>query len=297
MSQAGFLISPKSVLTPAPSILWLGKFIDPVEGFSNIPTRSACVSRSILSLFTSRCSPRALQRVLGSIQWLACPHSCAAPWLAPVYHHLFSCPSRTLLPPRVLAFLLTSFLFTLPRIRPRRVPPPFVMPQLFIDAAPWGSAFTVACFRPLSFASVVSVPSWIVSLQDAELYGAFHALRQCALRKLSHCCIHTDNLGVYFTLLSGRASSSLPARCRLLRRIFRLCFTHDLHFQISWVPSKWNPADAFSRPNEKTVTQALDAAALLNLTPTCPLPVLSPGWLWFRFSFPSLRDQENAVLV
>ena len=298
LQHAGFVISSKSSLTPSSSILWLGKHIESPGGLRNTPARSACVLRAVLSLFTFRCTPRALQRALGCVQWLACPHSCAAPWLAPVYRHLFlGCSHHGFLPPRTLSFLLTAFLFTLIPARPRRVPPPFTMPPIFTDAAPWGKSFAVACLRPSSFATVVSVPSWVRSVQDAELYGVFLALRQCAHRGITHCCIHTDNLGVYFTLRDGRISGFLHSRARILRRIFRVCFAHELQFQISWLPSPRNAADAFSRPLENTALGALRAAELVqHLIPHCYFPTLTPGWLWFRASFPSLHGcQENFV--
>ena len=63
--------------------------------------------------------------------------------------------------------------------------------------------------RPNSFASVVQTPSWVESLPDAELYAAFHAARQCALRRISHFfLLHTDNVAVYRSLTTGRVSAT-----------------------------------------------------------------------------------------
>ena len=90
LRTAGFIISPKSVLAPAQSITWLGKHLDARTGITNLPTRHAQVLLAIWTLRTTSCSARSLQRVLGSLQWLACPHSLVGPWLAPVYQYLFS---------------------------------------------------------------------------------------------------------------------------------------------------------------------------------------------------------------
>lgn len=108
-----------------------------------------------------------------------------------------------------------------------------------------------------------------------------------ALRRLSHCCIHTDNLGAYFTLLDGRVPSSNPARARILRRIFRVCFQYDVQVQISWLPSALNAADVFSRPLEYSAQQTLSVSADKHFAlPSSRFPVLVLKWLWFRSLFP-----------
>ena len=79
LQVAGFIVSPKSVLAPSPSITWLGKHIDAHSGITNLPSRQAQVLLAIWALRTVSCSSRSLQRVLGSLQWLACPHSLIGP--------------------------------------------------------------------------------------------------------------------------------------------------------------------------------------------------------------------------
>jgi len=244
--------------------------------------------RSILALHSVRCTWRSLQRVLGSVQWLASPLSCVGAWLAPVYQYLLRSPRRyRFLPPRTFSFLLTAFLLTLPPLRPRSLPPPFTMTPVFSDAAPGPTSFVVACSRPRSFATTVPTPVWLRSIQDAELYGIFHALRQCALQKLSHVCIFTDNLGVFNTLSSGRVSAATHSRARILRRIMRVCLQYQISFQIAWLPSACNAADFFSRPSEYTPDHTLCFSSVLHqLTPCSPLPVSSVPSLWFRNLFP-----------
>ena len=251
------------------------------------PSRSASVLRCILALHSSRCFWRGLQRVLGSVQWLASPHSCVGAWLAPVYQHLFSgFLLQRRLPTRTLSFLLTAFFLTLPPVRPRVLPPPFTMTPIFSDAAPGASSFVVACSRPFSFATTTTTPTWLRSIQDAELYGIFHTLRQCSFQKLSHVCILTDNLGVYHTLRSGRVPAACHPRARILRRIIRVCFHSRLSFQIAWVPSSKNAADFFSRPHQYTPSHALWFSSVLHqLVPSSTLPVSTIPSLWFRTPF------------
>ena len=169
------------------------------------------------------------------------------------------------------------------------------MPQVFSDAAPFHSSFVVACSRSLCFATCSPTPSWVRSIQDAELYGIFHTLRQCSLQKLSHVCPLTDNMGVYYTVSSGRVSSACPAR--ILRRIFRVCLQFQLCFQIAWVPSARNAADFFSRP--LTCSPLCLSRAIHRLSPSSStLPVSTASSVWFRPPplFGSLRHQTRKPL-
>ena len=287
LQVAGFIVSPKSVLAPSPSITWLGKHIDAHSGITNLPSRQAQVLLAIWALRTVSCSSRSLQRVLGSLQWLACLHSLIGPWPAPLYQFLFNARCDDVLPLRQWCFLLTTFLLTLVPVNPRPVPPPATMPPLFIDAAPCGNSFIVACHRPHSSATVVQTPDWVATQQDAELYGAFHAVCQCALRGLSHFCMYTDNIGVYYTLTTGGVAASSPVRARICRRFLRTCLAHSLQLQVGWVKGACNSADMFSRPFEFSSGHCLLASLCFQLpssvaaTPTTIVPLL-----WFR-SFPS----------
>ena len=92
-----------------------------------------------------------------------------------------------------------------------------------------------------------NTPTWVLPQQDAELYGIFHAIHHAHLIRLS-LCIYTDNSLAFFTLLSGRVPSTQPMRARILRRIYRMCISHDMKFQLVRLSSKRNPADLYSRP-------------------------------------------------
>ena len=287
LQSAGFVISPKSVLIPMPSITWLEKQLAQ-NGITNLPSRQAQVLLAIWAFCTVVCSHCSLQRVLGSLQWMACPHSLVCPWLAPVYQYLFSAQCGTaVLPLRPWCFLLTAFLLTLLPVTPRAVPPPATMPLLFTDAAPSGNSFIVACHRPSCSATVVQTPDWVATLQDVEFYGVFHAARQCALSGLSHFCLFTDNIGVYYTLITGRVAASSPVRARIYRRILRICLVHSLQMQVGWVPGSCNSADMFSRPLQFTAGICLLKSLHTHVPRSLPaMPTTVMPALWFR-SFPS----------
>jgi hypothetical protein len=142
---------------------------------------------------------------------------------------------------------MTAFLHLFIPLKPRPTPPPCTMPPVFVDAAPCGLSYLVASCRPSNYATSTQTPLWVRSIQDAELYAIFHGVRQGMLRKYSHLCVYTDNTSAFYTLLSGRVSSSTPTRARILRRIYRLCMEHDLQIQLVHIPSILNLADKFSR--------------------------------------------------
>ena len=96
-----------------------------------------------------------------------------------------------------------------------------------------------------SFATSAPAPRWVTTQQDAEMYGVFHVLRQTVLRKFLHVCEATDNAGVFYSVSRGRCSGQKRTRVRLLRKINRLCFLHNVQLQIA--RSEDNPADKYSR--------------------------------------------------
>ena len=96
-----------------------------------------------------------------------------------------------------------------------------------------------------SFATSAPAPRWVTTQQDAEMYGVFHVLRQTVLRKFLHVCEATDNAGVFYSVSRGRCSGQKRTHVRLLRKINRLCFLHNVQLQIA--RSEDNPADKYSR--------------------------------------------------
>ena len=262
LSSAGFLLSPKCHLTPTNTITWLGKELSASSGISNTPTRLIQLLIHIINLRAFHCSFRSIQRVLGSLQWVAAPFSPVGPWLSPVYHFLFTITHQHIIPLRTLAFLVTAFLYTLIPPRPRRSLLPCVTPPLYVDAAPYKQTFLVSAYKHRSFSTTIQTPNWITTQQEAELYAIFHGLRQALLQNYSSIAIFTDNSSAYYTILHGRVSSSHPIRARILRRIYRLCLRYSLTLQLVWIPSKLNPADIFSRPMTSFQLSALQQTQL-----------------------------------
>ena len=192
---------------------------------------------------------RALQRCLGSIQWLCTPNSVHAPLLARAYSFLHSVSHAKLIHRNLFRSLLYAVLFSTAGWKGRKLPPPMGMPLIFLDAAPQPHGFAVA-------ALVACAPTWVISLQSAELYGVFRALRFMQTRKISHACLVTDNAAVFHTMLSGRVRAQPCDRLRISRRTTRLFLDENLHLQMALNPSKQNLADPYTRnaaPNTHTL--------------------------------------------
>ena len=241
-------INHKSVLIPTQQLLWLGKCIDATAGsIHNQPHRIAHALARLWFLRCTHLSFRSLQKLLGLLQWLQCPNSLSAPFLASSYALLRQSSFPILLPKSLWVSLLHAVLFVILPLRARPLPPPLCMPLVFCDAATFGSCFLVGVWKRDSFASVVDTPRWVTSLQQAELYAVFHAVRLLSLRSFSSACLVTDNLSTFFTVTAGRIAASPHTRLRLLRRINRICLSSPMQLEMALVPSRHNPADPYSR--------------------------------------------------
>ena len=261
LSTAHLFVNDKSVLIPTHHITWLGKFVNSIDGLiSNQPHRIAHVLTHLWFLRCVRLTFRALQKLLGMLQWIQAPCSTAAPFLATAYSLLRQTRLPILLPRAIWYSLLNVILLAAQPTQARRLPPPPCMPLVFCDAAPHGSSFLVAVWKRDSFASVTETPSWVTSLQQAELYAIFHCVRLLSLRKLSMACLITDNLGAFYTVATGRVSAYSRTRLRLLCRINRICASSTLQLEIALVPSVHNAADPYSRLFEHHPL-SVDAAA------------------------------------
>jgi hypothetical protein len=243
LESAGFIVSPKSVTTPTTEILWLGKILT-LAGIKHSVSSLAAVFINLWSLRCRRCTFRSLQRTLGAIQWLASPCSLVGPWIAPSYAYLYNYQPCKIMPLAPWTHLLTAFLYLFIPVSPRLAPPPCTMAPVFTDAAIYrSSSFLVATYKHRDYASTVQVPNWVNNLQDAELYGAFHAIRQSILRGYHFICLYTDNQAAFYTILRGKVSSHLHQRSRILRRIYSMCLHHNLSLQLVLIPTEYNPAD------------------------------------------------------
>lgn len=189
LARSGLVINSKSQLQPVKSLTWLGKRI--LGGaIINTPQRIAQGLAHVWALRTRQLAFRALQRCLGTLQWLLSPTSTYSPFLASSYTLLRQHTLPRLLPKNIWYSLLQAALATATPLHRRPLAPPLAMPLVFCDAAPASDGcFLVAAHKPRIFATCVCAPRLAHSVQDAELYGIFHTLRQMIMRRHTHTCV------------------------------------------------------------------------------------------------------------
>ena len=130
----------------------------------------------------------------------------------------------------------------------------------FSDAAPCGRRFRIGVVGSPGFYRSYVCPRWVRSLQQAELYGVYGALKAAVGCRLRSVAVGIDNEAVRVQSASLRASTDCPVQLRLLRRIFWLRAWSGLQLSVFRVPSAVNPADPLSRKHEM-----LSRASMLSL--------------------------------
>ena len=292
LEQRGFIISIKSSSLPHTSIQWLGKFISASDGLPTSITISntvdSCTSM-ILSLFgmaTIQFTRKRLQRILGSLQWLASPGSEIGTWVAPSYALLAIQRFPRKPPWNVLAQLIMATLLTSMPAVSRKIPAPLTSPLIFVDAAPGFMAYRVGIFKLGTMALSHPTPHYVNSINCAELYACLSGIRQSILRGLTSITILTDSAAAYFNLSRGSVSSSLKVQCHVMRQIWRLVVSSGIQISIGLIPSGINPADSISRLDSEqlsiVITKAVQQAIKFYRVPKL---TTFPHWVWWRSSF------------
>lgn len=169
--------------------------------------------------------------------WAIC---CSAFWPAPLLTHII----------QLHTCLFGSPVHDLCFLAP---PPPSLLPaasatRYYADAArtPWG-LFSAGIWSPQMGCRFFFCPPWVLTQQTAELFAAFKALSLAAYRRDLSIHLFLDNHAAIFSLLRGKARSSLAPQNRLLRRVCYLLHWSGLIAALHYIPSSLNPADPPSR--------------------------------------------------
>ena len=252
LQSAGFLLSPKSILEPQPTALFIGKLIDLPNGtISSQPAYLASVVLQWLSLATSSFTRKKASRLLGKLVWIAQPRRRIHPFLAGPYAALRFGPSHY---PSTSQHLTRSTLEALAMAFPawRAFPTPSTPSpsarRYFADAArsPWG-LFFCGIWEPNMGLRFFPCPNWVLSQQAAELFAAVKALSLAAHRGDLSIHLYLDNHAAIYSILRGKARSPLIPQNRLLRRLNYLLVWSGITAAVHYVPSHLNPADPPSR--------------------------------------------------
>lgn len=252
LQQAGFLLSPKSLLEPQPATTFIGKLVNPSLGtICTLPAYYAGVMLQWLSLATGHYTTRKASRLLGKLIWLAQPRRRILPFLAGPYAALRHGPRHAShASPNFTAATLEALAMAFPSWRPRQPQsdPSPSSPRYYADAAcsPWGSYF-VGIWSHQMGTRFFPCPNWIVTQQAAELYAALKALQLAAFRHDYRLHLYLDNHAAIHSLLRGKARSPLVPQNRILRRLSYLLHWSGLSAALHYVPSSLNPADPPSR--------------------------------------------------
>ena len=252
ITAAGFLIIPKSVLSPHTTATFIGKTIDTADGtISSLPAYTAGIVLQWLALATGPFTLRKASRLLGRLVWLAQPRRRILPFLAGPYAALRHGPRfspRT--SPRFTSAALEALAMAFPAWLPdslATMPLP-TAPRFFADAAqaPWGQYYAGVWEHRMGI-RFFPCPPWVQTQQAAELFAAYKALSLAAFRYNLSFHLFLDNHAVIYSLLRGKARSCLLPQNRLLRRICHLLHWSGLTAALHYVPSSQNPADPPSR--------------------------------------------------
>ena len=136
-------------------------------------------------------------------------------------------------------------------------PPHVRVHTFFSDVAPRGQRFRIGVVGSPGFYRSYVCPRWVSSLQQAELFGVYGALKAAVGCQLRSVAVGIDN---EVQSASLRASTDCPVPLRLLRRIFWLRVWSGLQVTIFRVSSAVNPADPLSREHDM-----LSRASILRL--------------------------------
>ena len=250
LAAQGLLVSPKSTLTPAQQLVWLGKHIDLARGcIRNTSKVLLHVTAMAVLLPCVPCFPKLMERVLGYLMWAFRPHVGAPLFLAAWYRERYSgrrfwaAPTGAMI--RGLHDLVA--LAFRPWWAPRVSSAPFQTPVLCGDAARHSTHYQVALFGPQTGARLVHCPMEIMSQQTAELF-AFDSATRLAVRLGWRALTYVgDNTAVLHLVLRLRPSLQNQVIVKLIRRIRNRLLWSRLTVHLVWVPSPLQPADALSR--------------------------------------------------
>ena len=238
LRDAGFIISPKSELEPSTCITFLGKRLDSVmRSVSNsVDMLKATLRLWLQGVGTGRMPARDMARFLGRLQWVFRPMGEASVFLAGAYNamlHRSPFFSRNLIRATGTALLLSFPAHHLSE------PPHVRVHTFFSDAAPCGQRFRIGVVGSPGFYRSYFCPRWVSSLQQAELFGVYGALKAAVGRQLRSVAVGIDNEAVRIQM-----RSSPPPYGRLLTALYS-CVYWDA-FSAAGV--EWPASDCPSSP-------------------------------------------------
>ena len=125
----------------------------------------------------------------------------------------------------------------------------------------------------------------MASQQGAEPAAIEMATKTAAYEGLTQLHLVADNMSAIRSTIKNKSSTASPARARHLRRIAHTLRWSHLRLRISWIASRFNPADCPSRVSsyDSFVHMAADAEATYRTLQRCPMHAPKHmGWAHHR---------------
>ena len=200
LQRVGFVISQKSVTEPSRNLDFVGKVFDLKRGtLENRPGMLRGLVRLWLLLVLGLLNRKAMERLLGRLEWALKPSMGFSPFLAGAYCWKHAGGSRV--PRALLRPLLTAICFAfVPQrytVKATVQAEPLTRSDshvLFADAALVGpDSFSVGLYLPSGGVRMFQCPRWVTTLQAVELWGWVQGVRLATYMKWPRVCVGSDS--------------------------------------------------------------------------------------------------------
>ena len=118
---------------------------------------------------------------------------------------------------------------------------------MYVGAAEWKSTYVVGVWSDEAGARVWEAPATVWNQQAAELSGVEKAVKMAADRGKTKLHLGVDKLAAVWAVLGRKSKIHHRDRASTVRRIQQTLRWSGLALSLSYMPSRWNPADAISR--------------------------------------------------
>ena len=273
MRAADSVIGTKSQVEPTGQPTWTGKHLNG-ERYTLMRSAEYMATTTAMwfRLATKGYDHRTMRRLCGKLVWATRPGRGAMPFLAGSLAWLNWGPRQCkYTPPAVLRGLMEALAIY---ITPWQAPPPLDAAEetWYVDAAYDDHRWTAAMWTPNRGMRIWRLPPWVGTQQGTELADIEMATKTAAYEGLPQLHLVADNMSAIWSTIRNKTSTASPARARHLRRIAHVLRWSGLRIRLSWIVSRFNPADCPSRVSEygSMSHMAADAEATYSALQHCP---------------------------
>ena len=273
LHEAGWIVSPKSQVIPATDVSWMGKELRGDEYTLLQPAEYMATTIAMwIRLATKGYHHRTMRRLCGKLIWVSRPGRGAMPFLSGALAWLNWGPKQAkYTPPAVLRGLMEAIAVSL---TPWQAPPALTdrAETWFVDAAFDDGGWTAALWTAWRGIRIWALPPWVKTQQGAELAAIQMAAKTAAYEGLTNLHLVADNMSAIWSTIRSKGSTGSPDRARHLRRIAHTLRWSHLRMRLSWIASRFNPADCPSRKSkyQSFLHMAADAEATYCALQKCP---------------------------